>query len=107
MANTFKNAVLNNTTTATTIYTVPATTTTVVVGLIVANDSGTDTTLTVSLYKSATTTTVNLINAEPLPAASNTTVLAYNNRLVMMTGDYIQITAANAVDSVISVMEIT
>lgn len=105
MAQTFNNAVANDVTTVTTVYTAPAATTSVVVGLIVANDSGTDTTVTVSVTKGATT--VNLLNAAPLPAGSNLSVLSNNNRVALMTGNSLSVTAANAVDVIASVLELT
>ena len=105
MAQTFTNAVANNVTTVTTVYTAPSATTGVMVGLLVANDSGTDTTVTVSVTKGATT--VNVLNSAPLPAGSNMSVLSNNNRLVLLTGNSISVTAANAVDVVASVLELT
>ena len=105
MAQTFTNAVANNVTTVTTVYTAPASTTSTVIGLIVANDAGADTTVTVSLTKGATT--VNLLNSAPLPAASNLSVLSNNNRLVLLTGNSISVTAAASVDVVASVLELT
>jgi len=105
MAQTFTNAVANNVTTVTTVYTAPASTTGVVVGLLIANDAGSDTTVTVSVTKGATT--VNVLNSAPLPAASNISVLSNNNRLVLLTGNSISVTAAAAVDVVASVLELT
>jgi hypothetical protein len=105
MAQTFTNAVSDNVTTVTTVYTAPGGTTSVVIGLIVANDAGTDTTVTVSLTKGGTT--VDLLTAAPLPAASNLSVLSNNNRLVLLTGNSLSVTAANNVDVTVSIMEIT
>lgn len=105
MAQTFTNAVANNVTTVTTVYTAPASTTSTVIGLMVANDAGADTTVTVSLVKGATT--VNLLNSAPLPSASNLAVLSNNTRLVLLTGNSITVTAAAAVDVVVSVLELT
>ena len=105
MAQTFTNAVANNVTTVTTVYTAPALTTSVIVGLVVANDAGADTTVTVSVTKGATT--VNLLNTAPLPSASNLSVLSNNNRVVLLTGNSIPVTAAAAVDVVASVLELT
>lgn len=105
MAQTFTNAVADNVTSVTTVYTAPAATTSVIVGLIVANDSGTDTTVTVSVTKGATT--VDLLTSAPLPAASNLSVLSNNNRLVLLTGNSIAVTAANNVDVIASIMEIS
>ena len=103
MAQTFTNAVANNVTTVTTVYTAPASTTSTVIGLMVANDAGADTTVTVSVVKGATT--VNLLNSAPLPSASNLAVLSNNTRLVLLTGNSITVTAA--VDVVVSVLELT
>ena len=105
MPQTFTNAVANNVTTVTTVYTAPSATTSVIVGLIVANDSGTDTTVTVSAVKGVTT--VNLLKDAPLPTGSNISVLSNNNRLVLLTGNSLTITAAGATDAMASIMEIT
>jgi hypothetical protein len=105
MAQTFTNAVANNVTTVTTVYTAPASTISVVVGLVIANDSGADTTVTVSVTKGATT--INLLNTAPLPSASNISVLSNNNRVVLLTGNSISVTAAANVDVIASVLEIT
>jgi len=105
MAQTFTNAVANNVTSVTTVYTAPGSTTSVVIGLIIANDSGADTLVTVSAVKGATT--VNLLNAAPLPSGSNISVLSNNNRLVLLTGNSISVTAATNVDVIASVMELT
>lgn len=105
MAQTFTNAVANNVTTVTTIYTAPASTTSVVIGLVIANDSGSDTTVTVSAVKGATT--VNLLNTAPLPSGSNLSVLSNNNRLVLLTTNSITVTAAASVDVIASIMELS
>jgi len=105
MAQTFTNAVANNVTTVTTVYTAPTSTTSVIIGLVIANDAGSDTTVTVSAVKGATT--VNLLNAAPLPSGSNLSVFSNNNRLVLLTGNSISVTAAASVDVIASVMEIT
>jgi hypothetical protein len=105
MAQTFTNALANNVTTVTTVYTAPVATTSVIVGLIVANDAGSDTTVTVSATKGATT--VNLLNAAPLPSGSNLSVLSNNNRLVLLAGNSISVTAAASVDVIASIMELT
>jgi hypothetical protein len=105
MAQTFTNAVANDVTTVTTVYTAPAATTGVVVGLIIANDGASDTTVTVSATKGATT--VNLLKSAPIPAGSNISVLSNNNRLVLLTGNSISVTGAAAVDVIASVLELT
>lgn len=105
MAQTFTNAVAHNVTTVTTVYTAPAATTSIVIGLLIANNAGADTTVTVSATKGATT--VNLLNTAPLPSASNIAVLSNNTRLVLITGNSISVTAAANVDVTVSVLELT
>jgi hypothetical protein len=48
-----------------------------------------------------------VLNSAPLPSASNLSVLSNNNRLVLLTGNSISVTAAAAVDVVASVLELT
>lgn len=107
MANTFVSKVANNVTTVTTVYTCPSATSAVVTSILVCNDAGTDGTVTVSLYKSNVSTTVNISSSAPLPANSNFNALATNNRMNMEAGDYITVTASQASDVVISAMQIT
>lgn len=105
MAQTFVNAVAHNVTSSTTVYTAPGATTTVVIGLVVSNVAGSDTTLTATVTKGATT--VALISAAPLPSASNYSVLSNNNRIVLQTGDSIAVSAGANVDVLVSAMQIT
>ncbi len=105
MAQTFNNAITNNVTSVTTVYTAPAGTTSVVVGLIIANETSTDTTVTVSMTKGATT--ISLLNSGPLPGNSNIMVLNNNSRLVLLTGNSLAVTAGQNVDVAVSVLEIT
>jgi hypothetical protein len=107
MANVFKNAVANNVTTVTTVYTVPAATTATVIGLVIANDSGADTTATVEITDDSAAVTVKLCASTPIPAASNLNVLNTNNRLVLEAADLIKVTAAASCDVIVSVMEMT
>ena len=105
MAQTFTNAIVNNITSATTVYTVPASTTSVVVGLMVANDTATDTVVTVTVTQGAQT--VSLIKNGPLPGTSNISVLNNNTRMVLLAGDYIAVTSGQNADVVVSVLQIT
>lgn len=107
MANTFKLRVANGVTAETTIYTAPASTTAVLVGLVVGNDAGADTTVTVEVTDSSAATSVNMLTAAPLPAASNLQVIDGNSRVVLETGDSISVTAGAACDVTLSLMEIT
>ena len=107
MAQTFKNAVLNNITGSTTVYTVPVATTAVIVGLVISNDSTTsaDTTVTVAVTQGAQT--VNLIKGGPLPYTSNISVLNNNTRMVMVAGDVLSVTSGQPADVIVSILEIT
>lgn len=108
MASTFKNAVLANTgTTATTVYTVPASTTSTVIGLSSANVSAGAVTLDVTLIKGGTT--VYLAKNVPVPYGSSIVLIGGDQKVVMETGNYIQIksSAATSIDTVVSVLELT
>jgi hypothetical protein len=105
MAQTFTNAVASTITTVTTVYTAPALTTGIVIGVVIANTSGTDTTVSVTSVVGATT--VYLAQSLPLPANSNITVLSNNNRVVLATGNTIRVAAAASVDAFVSVLQIT
>jgi len=105
MATTFKLKVTNNITTQQTVL--GATAQTVVVGLIINNDSGSDTTITVSVTDSSAATTVNILTAASLPAGSNIAVLNNNSRMVLENLDGISVLAGAAVDVAVSYMEIT
>lgn len=107
MANTFINKAAAAVTTITTIYTVPAATTSVVTGLNIANTAGADTTATVTIVKAVGPVTSLLVSSTPVPANSNLAVLSNNNRLVLMTGDILKVTAAASCDVFLSAMEIT
>jgi hypothetical protein len=107
MPNTFKLKVANNVTSVTTVYTAPGSTTSTIVGLIIANDAAVDTFVTVEVTDSSAAVTVKLCSDAPLPAASNLPVLNNNNRLVLETGDSIKVTADDACDVTVSIMEIT
>jgi len=107
MANTFINKAAASVTTITTIYTVPAATTSVVTGLNIANTAGSDTTATVTIVKSVGSVTALIVSSTPIPANSNLAVLSNNNRLVLMTGDVLKVTAAGSCDVFLSAMEVT
>lgn len=105
MPQAFNNAISNNVTSVTTVYTAPGSTTSVVIGLIVANETSSDTTVTISMTKGGTT--ISLLNSGPLPGNSNLAVLTNNSRLVLLAGNSIAVTAGQNVDVAVSVLEIT
>ena len=109
MANTFKNEVFNgsNTTASTdmNVYTVGSSTTTVVIGLVLANTSSSQITASIKLNAGSI---VYLAKDIPIPSGSSFEYMG-GNKIVMETGNslIVQASAANSLDTVASIMEIT
>jgi len=113
MANTFKlKTKAGIDTSLVTIYTVPADTTTVVIGLTIANIKGASVTADVKVISDTSDTETNadvyIAKDIPLPAGSSVEVMA-GNKIVLQTTDKIQVkgSVADAVDVILSIMEIT
>lgn len=108
MPNTFKNARLALTNSAVTAYTVPASTTTIVLQLQATNvDNSAAQAVTATWYDNSATATTNLVKALSVPANAAVGLLA--GKLVLETGDYIQLssTASSLIECTISVLEIS
>ena len=109
MANTFKNEVFNgsNTTASTdmNVYTVGSSTTTVVIGLVLANTTSSQITVSIKLNAGSI---VYLAKDIPIPSGSSFEYMG-GNKIVMETGNslIVQASAANSLDTVASIMEIT
>ena len=109
MANTFKNEVFNgsNTTASTdmNVYTVGSSTTTVVIGLVLANTTSSQITVSIKLNAGSI---VYLAKNIPIPSGSSFEYMG-GNKIVMETGNslIVQASAANSLDTVASIMEIT
>ena len=109
MANTFKNEVFNgsNTTASTdmNVYTVGSSTTTVVIGLVLANTTSSQITASIKLNAGSI---VYLAKDIPIPTGSSFEYMG-GNKIVMETGNslIVQASAANSLDTVASIMEIT
>ena len=109
MANTFKNEVFNgsNTTASTdmNVYTVGSSTTTVVIGLVLANNTSSQITASIKLNAGSI---VYLAKDIPIPSGSSFEYMG-GNKIVMETGNslIVQASAANSLDTVASIMEIT
>ena len=109
MANTFKNEVFNgsNTTASTdmNVYTVGSSTTTVVIGLVLANTTSSQITASIKLNAGSV---VYLAKDIPIPTGSSFEYMG-GNKIVMETGNslIVQASAANSLDTVASIMEIT
>ena len=94
MASFYKNAKVDLTTTgATTLYTAPAATTAIFKSVLVADDSGSTSTITATLTDSASAVFV-LFNVKATSA--NTTVELLTQPLVVQESEILKVTAANA-----------
>ena len=109
MANTFKNEVFNGSNTAAStdmnVYTAAASTTTVVIGLVLANTSSSQITASIKLNAGSI---VFLAKDIPIPSGSSFEYMG-GNKIVMEAGNslIVQASAANSLDTVASIMEIT
>ena len=94
MANSFKNKKVDLTTTdLTTLYTVPTATTTVVKSLLVTEDAGSGSTITITLVN-ASGTIFNLFKDKAIASKATTELLT--NPLVMEESEVLKVQAADA-----------
>ena len=94
MANNFKNKKVDLTTTdLTTLYTVPTATTVVVKSILVSEDAGSGTTITITLVNSSGTI-FNLFKTKAI--ASNATTELLTQPLVMEESEVLKVQAADA-----------
>ena len=94
MANNFKNKKVDLTTTdLTTLYTVPTATTAVVKSILVSEDAGSGTTITITLVYSSGTI-FNLFKTKAI--ASNATTELLTQPLVMEESEVLKVQAADA-----------
>ena len=115
MANTFKlKTKAGIDATLVDVYTVPSSpdTTTVVIGLTIANIKGASVTADVKVISDTsdveTNANVYVVKDIPLPAGSSVEVMA-GNKIVLQATDVVQVkgSVADAVDVILSIMEIT
>jgi len=109
MAEAFKNAYLDITSSAQTIYTAPASTESVVITLRITNvDGAADDTITADVVDG---TSGNARIANTLSVPADTTIeLAGTSKIILETGDYIQLTggaASGDLEAYLGVVEIT
>ena len=94
MANSFKNKKVDLTTTdLTTLYTVPTATTTVVKSLLVSEDAGSGSTITITLVNSSGTI-FNLFKDKAIASKASTELLT--QPLVMVESELLKVPAADA-----------
>jgi hypothetical protein len=113
MANTFKlKTKAGIDASLTTVYTVPSSTTTVIIGLTISNVKGSSVTADAQIVTASSSgenaDDVYVVKAIPLPAGSSVEVMA-GNKIVLETGDVIKVkgSVTDAVDAILSIMEIT
>lgn len=113
MANTFKlKTKAGIDASLVTVYTVPSATTTVIIGLTIANIKGASVTADVKIISDTSDTETNadvyIVKDIPLPAGSSVEVMS-GNKIVLEAGDVIRVkgSVTNAVDAILSIMEIT
>ncbi|MDB3961459.1 hypothetical protein N9411_00405 [bacterium] len=113
MANTFKlKTKANIDASLTTVYTVPSSTTTVIIGCTVANVKGASVTADVQLITASSSgenaDDVYIVKSIPLPAGSSVEIMA-GNKIILEAGDVIKVkgSVTDAVDAILSIMEIT
>ena len=113
MANTFKlKTKANIDASLVAVYTVPSSTTTVIIGCTVANVKGASVTADVQIVTAASSgenaDDVYVVKAIPLPAGSSVEIMA-GNKIILEAGDIVKVkgSATDAVDAILSIMEIT
>ena len=113
MANTFKlKTKAGIDASLTTVYTVPSSTTTVIIGLTISNVKGSSVTADAQIVTASSSgenaDDVYVVKAIPLPAGSSVEVMA-GKKIVLETGDIIKVkgSVTDAVDAILSIMEIT
>ena len=113
MANTFKlKTKAGIDASLVTVYTVPSSTTTVVIGLTIANIKGSSVTADAQIVTASSSgenaDDVYVVKDIPLPAGSSVEVMA-GNKIVLEAGDVVKVkgSVTDAVDAILSIMEIT
>lgn len=99
--NTFKGYETGGVTTETTVFTGPASTETTVIGMTVANTSGSAT------LASVKKNTAYLVKDAPIPNGGSLIAIGGDQKLVIEATDTISVTADNAVDVILSTLEIS
>ena len=94
MANVFVNKKVDLTTTdATTLYTVPSATTAIIKSILVSDDSGSGSTITIQIV-TPLDATFSVAHVKTISANTPTEILT--NPLIVETGEIVKVTAGNA-----------
>jgi len=110
MANTFKNASLQNVSNSSydTLYTAPAATTTVILGVALCNKSASGIVASLRFTDNSGSTNTMVLNEVNIPGDTTLEVLA-GQKYILETGDSLALQAgsASALDVTLGIMEIT
>ena len=113
MANTFKlKTKAGVDASLATVYTVPSSTTTVIIGLTIANVKGSSVTADAQIVTASSSgenaDDVYVVKDIPLPAGSSVEIMG-GNKIILETGDIVKVkgSTTDAVDAILSIMEIT
>ncbi len=113
MANTFKlKTKAGVDASLATVYTVPSSTTTVIIGLTIANVKGAAVTADAQIVTASSSgenaDDVYVVKDIPLPAGSSVEIMG-GNKIILETGDIVKVkgSTTDAVDAILSIMEIT
>ena len=107
MAHTYKNSKVDLTTTnSTTLYTVPSATTAIVKSILVSDDSGSGSTITIQI-DAGDLTLFSVAHQKTISANTPTEILT--NPLIVETGEIVKVTAGNAnrLHVILSAMQVT
>ena len=107
MANVFVNKKVDLTTTdATTLYTVPSATTAIIKSILVSDDSGSGSTITIQIV-TPLDATFSVAHVKTIAANTPTEILT--NPLIVETGEIVKVTAGNAnrLHVILSAMQVT
>jgi hypothetical protein len=105
MANTFKNYFLQSTSSAANVIVGPASTQTTVIGMSISNISAGELLANVVIYSAGTG--YHIIHKAAVPPGSTLVPIGGDQKLVVETGDYVQVQTTSLADVVASVVEIT
>ena len=113
MANTFKlKTDANNTTSLSAVYTVPSSTTAIVIGCTLSNTSASAITADIKIVTDSSSgenaDDVYIVKGAPIPQGGSLEVMS-GNKIILEASDALQAksSASNALDVVLSIMEIT
>lgn len=110
MAETFKNASLQNVSNsvAATLYTVPSATTSIVLGAALANKTGNTISATLSFTDTSATTTTQMLSSVQIPPNTTLEVFA-GQKYVLEASDLLKVlaSAANSLDVTLAVLELS